>query len=382
MFGQKKLEVYEDRNALAITLKWFTPIAIFLLFFTIVWDGFLVFWYSLAFSGEAPWIMGLFPVVHVAVGVYLTYYTLCLLFNKTFIDIAGNYLTVVHKPIPWWRGNRKVPVNAISQLYVVEKKSSGKNGTTYTYELRAKMYDQNDIEILALDGASAEDVQRIEGHLEKFLGINDEPVKGEYGRGDMPLLPVVQPRRQARNFADPALSTVYLAREGSDIDLKNEGLQVGSIVQFDWDDGNSDKLLQLISPEGEERLLFLEQKNALLKAYQERELNLFETNLPRFQLDNPPASIKVGEAEYFPTHFKTGKYFSTGSASSVDVKQWHYATRNQLSFLRIVNFGQSLNLYQGEALQASDFRDSLDLDRPPRREPETRTRGWKEEDLV
>ena len=114
MLGDKKLEVYQDRDRLEITLKWFTPIALFLLFFTVIWNAFLVFWYSMAISGGA-WIMVLFPILHVAVGVYLTYYTLCLFFNKTFIDISGDYLTIRHTPIPWWKGNRRIPVNAIEQ---------------------------------------------------------------------------------------------------------------------------------------------------------------------------------------------------------------------------------------------------------------------------
>lgn len=381
MFGKKKIEVYEDSRSIGITLRWFTPIAFFLLFFSIAWDGFLIFWYSLAFSGDAPWIMVLFPILHVAVGVYLTYYTLCLFFNKTYIDADSQYLTVVHKPIPWWRGNRKIPTGQVKQLYVVEKKSSSKNGVSYTYELRAKLRDGSERDLIALDGASSQDIQTIEEHLERFMGIEDAPVKGEYGK-TREKSRIEEPRRQGRIFIEPALSSAYFAKEGDALDLRSESLEVAGITQYDWNDGNSDKLLQTVNGSKEERLLFLEQKSALLNAYLERELNIFETNLGKFRPDNPPPSLVVEGQEYYPTHFKTGTGFVAGYARGLEVKQWHYATRDQQSFVRIVSFQQTLSLYKGEKLHASDFSSALDLNKPPQRDMEARQQEWREEDLV
>ena len=377
----KNLEVYEDYRSMGITLKWFTPIAFFLLFFSFAWNGFLVFWYSMAFLGEAPWIMVLFPVLHVAVGLYLIYYTLCLFFNKTYIDIAGDYLTVKHSPIPWWRGNRRVPTNAIEQLYVSEKKSEGKNGAQFSYQLRARLYDKTDLDILALDELSAGELQQIEEHLERFMGINDDPVKGEYGKKE-DAVREERPRRPGRPFSDPILGSIYLSKEREVFDLKGEEMEIVSVTQYDWNDGNSDRAFQLLNGLKQERRVFLEQNQALLHLYQERELNIFETNLTRFQLDTPPISIVVGGREYFPTHFKTGKYFTTGVSKGLEVKQWHYATKDQHSFLRVVNFQNTVTFFLGEKLQKSDFDDTLDLDQQPPRDLETRERGWNEEDLV
>jgi hypothetical protein len=37
--------------------RWFTPSVIFLVFFCIAWDSFLIFWYSMAFNSKhVPWI--------------------------------------------------------------------------------------------------------------------------------------------------------------------------------------------------------------------------------------------------------------------------------------------------------------------------------------
>jgi len=73
---------------LTITRRWFSAVLLFLVFFCIAWDSFLVFWYTMAFRADAPWIMKVFPIVHVAVGVGLTYYTIAGFVNSTVCGSA------------------------------------------------------------------------------------------------------------------------------------------------------------------------------------------------------------------------------------------------------------------------------------------------------
>lgn len=40
---EKKIKFYEEEQGIDITITWFSPIAFFLAFFTLVWFGFLVF---------------------------------------------------------------------------------------------------------------------------------------------------------------------------------------------------------------------------------------------------------------------------------------------------------------------------------------------------
>jgi hypothetical protein len=86
--------------------RWWTPMVIFLTFFVLFWDGFLVFWYAMAFSGlGAPGgvrlVMVLFPLFHVAVGVGLTWFVLATWLNRTTIEVEGGRMTCRHGPIPW-----------------------------------------------------------------------------------------------------------------------------------------------------------------------------------------------------------------------------------------------------------------------------------------
>ncbi len=45
-----KVRVENTAHGFAILRRWFSPAILFLVFFCIAWDGFLVFWYSMAFA--------------------------------------------------------------------------------------------------------------------------------------------------------------------------------------------------------------------------------------------------------------------------------------------------------------------------------------------
>src|SRR5436309_664330 len=59
-------------TGLRLTRSWFTWAVLFMTVFCIIWDSFLIFWYSLALQPGTPWIMAVFPILHVLVGVAIT----------------------------------------------------------------------------------------------------------------------------------------------------------------------------------------------------------------------------------------------------------------------------------------------------------------------
>jgi hypothetical protein len=168
------------RGKLVILRRWFSPKYVFLLFFCVVWDGFLLFWYSIVFSqgGEGPAvIMGLFPLLHVAVGVGLTYSTLAGFLNTTTLTVEDDLLRVRHRPVPWI-GNRDLRVADLKQLYVREHVSRSRNGTSTTYRVHAVLDGGNDLKLLSgLEDASQ--ALYVEQQIERHLGIVDEAVGGE-----------------------------------------------------------------------------------------------------------------------------------------------------------------------------------------------------------
>jgi len=65
-------------------------------------------WYYIGFATGAPLLMFLFPLLHVAVGIGTMYSALTKLINKTIIDVYFGQLNIVHKPIPWIKGNTQL----------------------------------------------------------------------------------------------------------------------------------------------------------------------------------------------------------------------------------------------------------------------------------
>jgi len=147
-----------------------------LLFFCIFWNGFLVFWYSMAFGQDSPLIMKLFPVLHVAVGVLLTYSTLCGFINRTVIEVTDEELTIRHGPLPW-PGNQTLTVPDIRQIYCDETISRGRNSTSTSYNVNALLVEERTIKLLS----SLPEKQMalfVEQQLEEWLKIKPQHVKG------------------------------------------------------------------------------------------------------------------------------------------------------------------------------------------------------------
>jgi len=200
----KPEKVTEDGQRLK--WRWFNPVlAVFLLFFSVFWNGFLVFWYSIvmgmfrapaqavangygasanaALNAETVsqglnWIFAIFPLLHVAVGVGMLYYTICLFVNRTDISLENGTLEVRHGPLPW-RGNRKLSQTAIAQLFVAKRLSySRKNGTSEHFDLMVLDPEQI-ITPLLKDMPTLEHAKYVEQWVEQKLGIRNRSVEGE-----------------------------------------------------------------------------------------------------------------------------------------------------------------------------------------------------------
>ncbi|HEX6746653.1 MAG TPA: hypothetical protein VF092_05105 [Longimicrobium sp.] len=169
-----------DANGeLTLQYRWFSWKYAFLAVFCIIWDGFLAFWYTIAFNMGNPLLI-LFPILHVLVGIFITYATIAGFVNTTSVRIDGTRLRVHHHPLPWGR-----PVDLgiveVKQLFCEQKVSQTRNGVSVTYNLNALMHDGTRKKILSnLD--TPELPLYLEQHAEAWLRMRDEPVIGELAR--------------------------------------------------------------------------------------------------------------------------------------------------------------------------------------------------------
>jgi len=99
---------------LRIRRRWFGPQFLFLTFFTGIWDIFLLLWFGIAIR-QGQIVMALVGVIHLAVGLGLTYYTLAGYLNSTIVAVNPDYLVLHHKPLPW-RGAATILAGDVERL--------------------------------------------------------------------------------------------------------------------------------------------------------------------------------------------------------------------------------------------------------------------------
>jgi hypothetical protein len=110
-----QMHLQDFAGTLSIHWRWFDASIVFMTFFCIAWDSFLYFWYKIAFT-QREILAIIFPLLHVAVGVGLTYATLCGYLNSTTIRATTSSLKIRNGPLPW-EGNRLLLRKDIETLY-------------------------------------------------------------------------------------------------------------------------------------------------------------------------------------------------------------------------------------------------------------------------
>jgi hypothetical protein len=139
--------VQEEGDVRVMRRRWFRPVYLFLLFFCIAWDSFLVFWYTIGIfggpGGGMEWLFFVFPIAHVAVGLGLTYFVIAGFLNKSYVGVTADRLYVRHRPVPW-PGNRDLPTAAVKEVYVEQSsytQTRHNQPVQYQYNLNAVTED-------------------------------------------------------------------------------------------------------------------------------------------------------------------------------------------------------------------------------------------------
>ncbi|RME99294.1 MAG: hypothetical protein D6772_07925 [Bacteroidetes bacterium] len=180
MFQEKQLSIIEDERGLSVELSWYKPKAIFLGAFCAIWFSSLLMFYGVAGFTGAPVSFFLFPLIHVVVGLWVAYFTLCLFFNKTYLDVSPEHLWVHHGPIPWWQGNVDLPTSELDQVYVKEKVTTNNNSASLSYQLMARLKNGTTRKLIDIDHTNSEQMLRLEELIEDYLNITDRQIPGAY----------------------------------------------------------------------------------------------------------------------------------------------------------------------------------------------------------
>lgn len=91
----KSVDFSMDFNATNITYRWWSAKFLLLLLFCFAWDGSIFFLINVASKGSILTVI-ILPLIYVALGTGMTYYTIARLINRTFITINRHWLTITH----------------------------------------------------------------------------------------------------------------------------------------------------------------------------------------------------------------------------------------------------------------------------------------------
>lgn len=172
----EKFTVTDNFGELIIEYPWSRIAGIVMGIFSILWFGMFAFIFN-----KMPVEFRIFMIFHFAVGIYILYYAICSLVNKTRITCTTDMLAINSGPIPAFN-NKKIQAGDIDQLYFTEKISRGKNNSeTYSYQLH--MLDKNQrSKRLIKNLPDPESARFIEQKLEKFYKIKNLAVAGQYDK--------------------------------------------------------------------------------------------------------------------------------------------------------------------------------------------------------
>lgn len=162
-----KLEIFHRGSSLAMVRKWFG-------WRVVCTAAFTLFWWNVSPGTQEPALIDA-ALLHVVVGIGLTYYVVAGWLNRTYILVKRDKITVRHAPLPWV-GNKELESSMLKQLYAIE--------TYYNNYVTCAIHaiTQQGRDIALIRNLTREQALYIEQEVEEYLGIEDLPVKGEIGR--------------------------------------------------------------------------------------------------------------------------------------------------------------------------------------------------------
>lgn len=181
------INVYEDdAGRMIIERKWFNCGTVAILGFGLLWNGlifglFVPAFGNMSIGGPDMGFFGVFPMLFllpfIGAGIFMLYQGLTGLLNTTTITVDDRQIDIRHRPIP--HPGKQLAAGEIEQLYVQRHVHRGENSTRYTYTVNVIDYNGKKQKILG--GLHDPDQGLyIEQEIERYLGIENRPVRGEY----------------------------------------------------------------------------------------------------------------------------------------------------------------------------------------------------------
>lgn len=333
MSKKNKIQVIDDEDELSLSYRWYHPKVFFFLFFSLFWNSVTVAAFGTTIAAGGGGALFLLPFL--AVGMGMAYYTGALFVNKTSLNVSEEYLSVGAGPLPW-PGRKKIPVGDLKQLYVKQQEHyNQEQGTTYyTYQLRAKLDGEMEENLMVLDESDVKVVKQVERKIETYLGITDYKIKGEFEALEKKTIKEL-PRHEGRRVL-PSDAGIQNLKLGSFADYGGATYEVRHQTQYDWNDGNTDKLLQLVDHKNTELLAFIHQNKGIFTPFIEVQMSLGELQNLNFDPAINTSELSYSDNAFYLEKHQKGKLFLQENLDAQEAEQWLYLDKSEAYHLRLV----------------------------------------------
>ena len=347
----KKIEIRQNEQELHLSFQWRKafPKQLFGLGLQIAMTAAVLFAVAPA-SAALLWI-----AVFQAFFIYLF---LCYLFNKTNIEVDKYGLSLRHSPIPWYKGNIKLESNTIEQLYVTRKGPEDLQTEEEAFELWARTKEGRQHRLLSGIGIEVPELVLLEQQIERFLGIPDYGMFNEFQGAVKKAKTEVRRRVWALQGMEEA--TPANLQEGSFADYDGQRYKVVHLSQYDWTNGNTDRLYHLKGYTGYEpdRLLHIRKHYTTYHFFIEQELTALEQRALSFDWEAMPSYFDYEGREYFRSLLSKGKLYANVDQTGIDTQEWMYRSGEDHQFRAINNDGY-LSYYVGERIAETAFSNII-----------------------
>ena len=178
-----KMTVRKNSHHLIITRRRFEIEYVFWTLVVIAYDVFglpyLYRWYIMTFSVPKVDIFSiLIPLFNALLILAANYALMIGFFNTTVISVTSNVISVKDGPFPIW-GNKRLASKDVLQLYCKKENVWNKFYVSTDFSVEAVMDGKSNVTLL-FNLKQADQALFVEQEIEKFLNIEDKPIKGEF----------------------------------------------------------------------------------------------------------------------------------------------------------------------------------------------------------
>lgn len=289
---------------------------------------------------------------------FFIYLLLCYLFNKTHIEVDKYGIALRHSPIPWYKGNIRLESKTIEQLYVTRKGPEDLQTDKESFELWARTKEGRQHRLLSGIEIEVPELVFLEQQIERFLGIPDYGVFNEF-QGEAKKAKT-EVRRQIWPLEGMEEASPANLQAGAFLDYNGQRYKVAHLSQYDWTNGNTDRLYHLKGYTGYEPdlLLHIRKHYSTYYFFIERELTVLEQGALSFDWEKMPSYFDYEGREYFRSLLSKGKLYAPIDQTGIDTQEWMYRSGEDHQF-RVINNDGYLSYYVGERIAETAFSNII-----------------------